>query len=72
LTGYSGLLVDAGDINTLANRIITVLFNPSLALEIGKNALKRIRYNFSMQKDVSSYTHLYEQLIHGENSECIQ
>ena len=64
--GYSGFLVDVGDINSLANRIITILCNPSLALEMGKNALKIAEDNFSMQKNVRSHTHLYEQLIHGE------
>ena len=68
IDGYSGFLVDAGDINTLADRIITILCNPSLAFKMGQNALKVAENNFPMQKNVRSYTHLYEQLIHGENN----
>jgi glycosyltransferase involved in cell wall biosynthesis len=66
--GYSGFLVDVGDINTLADRIVRILSSSSLASELGENALTSMKKIISMQKYISKHVELYEQLIHRETT----
>ncbi|MBZ5538260.1 MAG: glycosyltransferase [Acidobacteriia bacterium] len=63
--GHNGYLVEVGDVEGLADRIIRVLSDPSLAREIGLRAQKRIFEEFSVDRMANAYMKLYEDLANG-------
>ncbi len=52
----TGLLVDEHDVDGMANKIITLIENPKLAMELGKKAKEYVKCNFSMQKHLEILT----------------
>jgi glycosyltransferase involved in cell wall biosynthesis len=60
---YNGFLINVGDVGALADRILQLLSNPKLALEMGMNAQKSFGKTFINKKMVNSYMDLYENLL---------
>lgn len=63
--GYNGFLVEVGDIEGMADRILQILSNPSLGQEMGSRAQKRILEDFSVDRMANAYMQLYESLAGG-------
>jgi glycosyltransferase involved in cell wall biosynthesis len=63
---HSGLLVPAGQVDRLADAIIQLLCNLSLAEDLGMNARKRVEEKFSIQRVAAESLDWYRNVI----SEC--
>jgi glycosyltransferase involved in cell wall biosynthesis len=59
----TGFLVEAGDANSLAEGICTVLENPSLAKKMVENARQLVRTRYSMADVAKRWESLYENVI---------
>lgn len=62
--GKTGFLVAERDINTLADRIMTLIDDPELRSEMGKNARIKMENEFNLQKQVALLESYYEEAIH--------
>jgi glycosyltransferase involved in cell wall biosynthesis len=61
--GENGLLVDAGDIDQLANAMKKLLSDGEYALALGENALKTITRHYDLNMISSKYVELYRTLM---------
>lgn len=61
--GYNGILVKQKDSNELSNAVITLLKDRKKAGELGKNAAKFIRMNYSWEKVSMEFSKMYKQLL---------
>jgi glycosyltransferase involved in cell wall biosynthesis len=64
IDGETGLLVDEGDVDSMAESMIRLGENPVLAAELGKAARKRICAEFSMEKSIDNLWGIIETTIH--------
>jgi len=53
INGETGFIINVGDYETLANKILTLLKDSELRRKIGINARKRIINRFSLEKNMS-------------------
>jgi glycosyltransferase involved in cell wall biosynthesis len=60
---HSGILVAAEDVEGSANRIMELLQNPSMRVEMGKQGQLRATRDFSVDSMVSRMAALYDQLL---------
>ena len=60
--GKSGLLFPAGDTAKLAERLLTLEGSPEIRTQMGKEAISRVRQEFSIDSMVRHYARLYENL----------
>jgi L-malate glycosyltransferase len=67
--GETGFLVDPDDTDQLADRVLTLLRNPQLAEEMGRNAREDVVMRFSVKSIMSQNINFYEQLLR-EGSSC--
>ncbi|MBN1318244.1 MAG: glycosyltransferase family 4 protein [Anaerolineales bacterium] len=65
LHNKTGLLIEPGNPQTMADAITTLLKNPSLANRFGQNGRKRILDTFSLQRCADEYEALYVRLGRG-------
>jgi len=63
LHGETGLLVPPKDSLALAQAIRTVLEDKELALRFGRAGRRRVEENFSLEKMLTNYEHLFEQVM---------
>jgi glycosyltransferase involved in cell wall biosynthesis len=61
--GVTGFLVDAGDFKSMANRIISLLDNPTLACRMGKEGRKKVQKQYSVAKMVQRHEQLFQRLL---------
>jgi glycogen(starch) synthase len=61
--GTNGLLIDKGDIQTLANAIVFLLTHRDTATKMGRSARIRVQTVFSWKNHVDSYAVLYRKII---------
>lgn len=59
---YNGFLLEPGDVDGMANAIITVLKNDKEAVRLGENSLEIIEKNYSLKQHIEKISFLYEQL----------
>jgi len=59
----SGVLIDAGDWESLANSIMFLFENPHKAFEIGENAGLRVRENWDVSKIAKNFDSIYQGLL---------
>ncbi|HOK08262.1 MAG TPA: N-acetyl-alpha-D-glucosaminyl L-malate synthase BshA [Candidatus Hydrogenedens sp.] len=57
--GVTGFLCEVGDIETMADWAIQILFDDKLKKEMGKHAKQRVREQFSDDKIIPQYEELY-------------
>ena len=67
--GVSGLLVPAGDSETLASRILEALESEEDLRELGFQGRQRVLESFSFPAQVSGYLELFERMIPGSTRE---
>lgn len=70
LNGETGFLVPPADIKAMAEKIIYLLDNPSLANIMGHKGRKRVEELFDIRKTVRSLENVYESLLsqNGKNN----
>lgn len=59
----TGLLVPAGNVEGLANAMLTLARDPALRKRLGNNAARRVRENFSMEVVRERYNNLYREIL---------
>ena len=59
----TGIVVKAGSTDELRSAMQSLLDNPDVALQMGKNAKKRAKKLFTAEKQAESYFKLYENLL---------
>jgi glycogen(starch) synthase len=62
VSGETGLLVEAEDVDAVANSIVYLLENPETTRRLGRAARSRALENFDWQRSVDAYCELYEKL----------
>jgi trehalose synthase len=63
INGENGFLVDPHDINECANKIITLLQNPTLAQEMGTKGKETVRKNFLITRLIHDYLDMLSQML---------
>ena len=63
IDGETGLLVDEGDVDGMAEHMIRLAENPALAARLGKAARERISGEFSMEKSINNLWRIMESAI---------
>ncbi len=59
IDGETGFLCEVGDIETMADRAIQILFDKKLQKEIGEKSIDRVKKYFSVEKILPQYEELY-------------
>lgn len=62
--GKDGLLVDTGNPQALAQRILYLCDNPQEAILLGENGLRKIRDKFTIKTEMQKYEELYTRELH--------
>jgi glycosyltransferase involved in cell wall biosynthesis len=57
--GINGILVPPNDEHTLAKAMLTLIKNPDMREQLGRNARKQIEIKFDIQKNIQQYLRLF-------------
>jgi glycosyltransferase involved in cell wall biosynthesis len=63
INGETGLLVDAGRPELLANAIASLLHDRARAAEFGRKGLARLREHFGIDKNIAATTQVYHRVL---------
>jgi glycosyltransferase involved in cell wall biosynthesis len=63
LEGKTGYLVESGDVDAFANRIVRLAENPELRNQLGQAGAEHVRSKFAYQRLVSDMAALYHELL---------
>lgn len=63
VNGVTGILVDPGKPKLLADAIGSLLADPGAAAEMGRRGLQRLQSEFSLQKNLSQTTAVYDRIL---------
>ncbi len=63
IDGETGLLVAEHDVKGMAENMITLLENPSLAKKLGKNAKEHMRRNYTLSRHINVLNELTEKAL---------
>ncbi|WP_064966095.1 GT4 family glycosyltransferase PelF [Tenacibaculum ovolyticum] len=69
ITESTGFICEPKKFEELGNKVIYLLQNEDIRLEMGRNARKRVLENFTIDKIIKSYENLYENLMVKEKTE---
>ncbi len=61
--GYTGYLTQVGDTEAMAEYAIEILTNENLRKEMGEHARNRVVEQFSVEKVIPQYEHIYRQAL---------
>lgn len=67
--GIEGYLVDIGDVDTMAERCLTILTEPGRLAEMGKAARRRASDKFCSTKIIPLYEDLYRRVIEAQKAD---
>ncbi len=65
--GFNGYLVDVGDIEATAERIIKILLEPELREKMAENALKTVEEKFKIEQGIEKHMVLYNDVLKMKN-----
>jgi glycosyltransferase involved in cell wall biosynthesis len=65
----TGYLVEVGDVDGMANKMLKILKNPELRNEMSKNARKLMVDHYDWGDMVDKYLKLYEQVLEDPKNE---
>ena len=60
--GVSGILVEPGNVDALADAVLYLLMNPESASQLGEVARKKVESCFEVKKHLTEITVMYEML----------
>lgn len=63
IDGYNGYLIPTKDVNALVEKLDTLLSNPALRQEMGRNARKYAEENFSIDIVIERHLNIYKELV---------
>ncbi|MBN2284810.1 MAG: glycosyltransferase family 4 protein [Tissierellales bacterium] len=63
---YSGLLVEPGDVQGLADSIMMLLENPDKASQLAKNGYRKVEQEFSSKRMANEYMKVYHELLSAD------
>lgn len=63
IDGITGFVVPIGNINALAEAILKLIYDQTLAKEMGLNGRRRVEENFDIKKNVKKMEKLFEEYI---------
>lgn len=63
IPGWTGLLVEPGDVHALSGAILRLLCDPDQARRVGENGQAHVAQHFSAEGTARSYVALYEQAL---------
>jgi trehalose synthase len=63
--GKNGCLLDPGDTQGFADRIVEIMKNPGLAKDLGKKGRESVRKKFLITRLLSDYLDLLREEIHN-------
>lgn len=66
--GETGLLIPPSNTTAIMDAIRSLLSDHKAALRMGEAGRRRVEENFSLQKEVSSFEHLYKQLLNEKKN----
>jgi len=69
--GSSGYLVNAGDDESLAERLIRLLSDTARAEEMGQRGKEIVSEKFSSEAQLRRTTNLYDELLNRQSSELV-
>lgn len=72
IEGRTGYLVESGDYETMAARIIDLLKNPDRAKEMGQSGRQIVQQKFSCEAQLEGTERLYERLLAKKNQRGIR
>jgi len=61
--GLDGLLAEVGDVNSMAQHVISLIINPQLRVEMGKRAKERAFADFAEDPIVDQYYSIYQRVL---------
>jgi glycosyltransferase involved in cell wall biosynthesis len=61
--GQTGLLLEPGDVSSLAQAVLRLLENPDMACQLGENGRAHVAQHFSAEVMAKSYIGMYEQVL---------
>lgn len=67
IDGTTGLLTPIGDRDAITAALRRLMAAPELRAELGRNALAHVRSEFSVDRSVSAFATLYENLVAGQD-----
>ena len=70
LDGKTGLLVPAGDPESLAEGILSLLQHPEKARTLGEAGRQRVLERFSLKEMVGEMEAMYEKILQGGRQRC--
>jgi len=68
----NGFLVDVGDYETTAKRILELLEDEKLREKMGKESLRIVKSKFEMPKGIDKHYQLYRSLIKAKTDWCLE
>ena len=66
ISGETGLITSPGDINQIAQSMLTLLQSPQWAREMGQRGRKRVEKEFSIHRVVENYEECYRTHLRGK------
>lgn len=60
--GYNGYLVDARDVDAVADKVNSLLTNETERARLGHNAIKTMSTHYSLSRMILEYQHLYDEM----------
>ena len=66
--GHGGYIINPGDVETLIDRVVNILKNPTLATRMGQQAHAFVVKTFSLEKQAMQTKSMYERIL-GETHE---
>jgi glycosyltransferase involved in cell wall biosynthesis len=63
IEGETGFLIESDDDNSLAEKLIWLLENPSKAAEMGKRGCETVKAKFSCEAQLNKTKNVYESLL---------
>lgn len=67
--GVTGFLVNEGDVDAMAQRMVAIARDPQLAGRMGEAAQKKIRANFTLDQGIAQLAHAIERAVRLKRSQ---
>ncbi len=65
LDGETGILVEPGDSEQLAQAILTLIENPALRRQMGKRGREHVLANYRWEDNAALMENLYQRIVHS-------
>ena len=70
--GVTGLLVDERDVGEMARHMLTLIGNPALSAELGRNAAAHVRQYYTMEQSISRLTRILRAAANRQGIDAVR